>query len=101
VLVLQLAIFLVGPGLIAVWADQRFAGRRPTDLTALGVMVALAMVLCSALGPASDWLASAASQGLAVELIVPLTCGVLGYAFLSGLWLVRVGVEAMSSLGGR
>src|SRR3954452_13887090 len=98
---LQLGLFLVGPGLLALWADNRFASRRPANLTALAVMVVSAMVLCSLLGPIADWLNGAASRGTSVELIVGVTCGVLGYAFLSGLWLVRLGVDAMSTLNGR
>jgi hypothetical protein len=99
--VLQLFLFLVGPCAIALWADHRFSGRRPSDLITLGFMVATAMLLCATLGPLTGWIVGATSRGLGIELIVAVTCVVLAYAFLSGLWLVRLGVEAMSSLGGR
>jgi hypothetical protein len=99
--VLQLCLFLLGPGAIALWADHRFSTRRPADLTPLGFMVAIAMILCATLGPVTGWIVHTASRGLGIELVVAVTCVVLAYAFLSGLWLVRLGVDAMSSLGGR
>ena len=99
--VLQLCLFLIGPGAIALWADHRFSGRRPSDLTALGFMVATAMILCATLGPVTGWIIDTGSRALGIELVVAVTCVVLAYAFLSGLWLVRLGVDAMSSLGGR
>jgi hypothetical protein len=96
--VLELLLFVIGPCLLAVWADQRLARHRPTGILPIAAMLGSAAVLCSLVRPLADVVLAVVSGTTALDVYVVLTSAILAYGFLSGLWLVRLGVDAMTSL---
>ena len=88
----------IGTALLAVWVDYRFDTLRPASLgrTAIHAAIAVAVLQVTTAG-AQYVIGEEASDALRLILIFVLFLPTLVYAFLTGLWLMRVLSEVAST----
>jgi hypothetical protein len=92
-------LFLVQPMALAVCCDLRIGARRPAQLGSVAACVVLAMVGCALVGTPLAWLVHRVAGGtLALDGLVILSVAILTYAFLTGVWMARIGAQAVSTL---
>jgi hypothetical protein len=94
-----LYLFLVQPFVLALVVDHWLGPRRPNGLPAVAAWMAAAVVACLLVGAPLAWIVDRVAGGeLALELVVGLSVGILTFAFLTGLWMARVGGGLLSTL---
>ena len=93
----QLVVLVLGPVALAVWLDVRLAEHRPTTLPGLGLVTASAAVGCTLVGaPLAAFAGRVAGGRPGVALFLAAAVGCLTYAFLAGVWLVRLGAATLA-----
>ena len=81
------AVFTValvtGAALLALWTDARFPGLAPESLTARLVNAGVAACVLAVFPPPDE------PGSVQILVVVSLLIVLLGYAFLTGIWLLR------------
>jgi hypothetical protein len=92
-------LFLVQPSLLALALDAWLGQRRPTRLATVVAWMALAVLACMLVGSPLGWIVDRVASGrLALDLLVALSVGIMTFAFLTGVWMARVGGGLLSML---
>jgi hypothetical protein len=94
-----LFLFLVQPFGLALAVDHWLGPRRPSGLPAVVAWMAAAVLACLLIGTPVAWVADRLAGGeLALSLVVALSVCILTFAFLTGVWMARVGGGLLSTL---
>jgi hypothetical protein len=92
-------LFLVQPLLLALFLDAWLGARRPSGLGTVAVSMGVAALGCMLVGAPLAWLVDRITGGTpALDLLVILSVAILTFAFLTGVWLARVGGGLLSTL---
>ena len=87
-----LFLFLVQPFGLALALDAWLGERRPSGLATVVAWMALAIGGCMLVGCAAAWLVDQVAGGaLALDLLVVPVGRIMTFAFLTGVWLARLG----------
>lgn len=94
-----LFLFLVQPLLLALFLDVWLGERRPSGLFTVALWMGVATLGCMLVGAPLAWLVDRFAGGaLALDALVILSVGILTFAFLTGVWLARVGGSLLATL---
>jgi hypothetical protein len=94
-----LFLFLLQPMLLALLVDLWLGDRRPSGLTPVVLWMAVAVAGCTLVGAPLVWFVDRIADGtLALDLLVMLSVALLTFAFVTGVWLARVGGGLLSTL---
>jgi hypothetical protein len=94
-----LFLFLVQPLLLALFLDVWLGERRPSGLVTVAAWMAVATLGCMLVGAPLAWFVDRFAGGtVALDLLVALSVGLLTFAFLTGVWLARVGGSLLATL---
>jgi hypothetical protein len=74
---------VIGAAALALWTDARFPGLAPASMTARFVNAGIASLVLMLFPPPSE------PGTVVILLVVTLLLVLLGYAFLTGIWLLR------------
>ena len=74
---------VIGAATLALWTDVRFPGLAPASLTARFVNAGVAALALVLFPPPNE------PGSFEIAVIVSLLLVALGYAFLTGIWLLR------------
>jgi hypothetical protein len=92
-------LFLVQPLLLALFLDLWLGERRPSGLSTVALWMGVAIVGCMLVGAPLAWLVDRVAGGtVALDALVILSVGILTFAFLTGVWLARVGGSLLATL---
>jgi predicted Na+-dependent transporter len=92
-------LFLVQPLLLALGIDAWLGDRRPSGLPVIaGLMAAGILGLALVGAPTAALVDHVAGGSVGLDLIVVLTVAILTFAFLTGVWMARVGGGLVGSL---
>ena len=88
-----LLLFVLGSGVLAVWAAVRLPKLAPASFRAGAIHLAAAAVIGSFLGPVVDTVPGLPSRGSILVALFALALPAITYMLLVGLWLVQLAVR--------
>jgi hypothetical protein len=90
-----LTLLMLGAALIAIWTDRRFPGLTPRGFTGALVAVFASTLLVHLTTPLVTKLVDTPTPAHLLTAIFMVTLPALTFAFLSGVWLIKVTLHAL------